>query len=413
MSVVTLKMLGGAATDQTLIDATQFKRDYRIDDVSDQVVDMQTQSPAFYRLLSLFRKGPNTNGIKYGWFRGDIPQVMTTVTAAATDTATTINVVDSSIFQPGMTVMCQRTGEQFFMSRSAMSSLTAITVATGCRGVLGSGAAAATGYALVPGDVLVAMGVNLAERGTATRINHELPRDRWNYCTLFSTSTEITELQDKMASAMKFGFTFPKQLQTAWFKLNRQVNQHLIHGRRGYLDDASEGRRYFCSGFVEQVETNVMDLSQTNGIITWPMWNAFIENLAQPGPSSMSKTLVCGKALFDAINQIHYLIGRQACPPSFSAELGTMISTVTTKGGISVDLVLDRWSFPGQNSGMGLVVDLNHVEFKQIEGLPFQVRENIQANNSHTREDEIYGSASLKVDCEEVHGVIRGATGAM
>jgi hypothetical protein len=390
---------GGLATDQPQFDATSFRGAYRIDDIDEQIKELNSQEATFYRLLRMFRRGPATFQPAFQWMRTDVPAVSTRLTAAANSSATTLYVQDSTIFQPGMLLFCQRTGELMEMSRSKMTSATSIAITT--RGMNGSAAAA-----VVAGDVLVAMGVGLAEHGTATPVNHQLPIFDYNYVSFFSLKVGVTELQQ--ATAMKYNIDFPTEVRNAWFKLNRQVNMHILHGRRSYVDDGTYGRFYYTNGFMHQIQTNVLDLTRVQGILTWPVLNHFLHNLGEPSASSPGKILICGSKLYECLQHISY---NKVSPSEYSSVLGTQVTRVVSTQGLTMDFVLDRHSFPQDHAGNGIVVDMNHVQLREHRGFPFGVRENIQANDAHSREDEIYGSAAVQVEHEEVHGIIKGASG--
>ena len=409
MAVATLKMLGGMdqlpgglATDNTNFDATSFNGDYRIDDIDEQIRELYSQEATFYRMLSLFRRGKPAQNPAYRWVRSDVPAVSSRVTTGVNASATTIYVADSTVFQPGCLVLCPRTQEIMTVVRgTAFSSLVTFTV-TGGRGSNGTTAAA-----LVAGDELQNLGTPLAERGVATNANAQLPVFMFNYVSFFTTKVGVTELQEN--TRMRYNIDFPKQVRDEWFKLQRQVNNHILWSRRSYTDDATYGRYYFTDGFMHQIQSNVVDLSRSGGILTWPMWNNIMHNMGEPTASSPRKVLVCGANLFEAMQVISY---NRTQKVEYETALGTQVSRINTTQGLTVDIVLDRWSFPGDLAGWGIVVDLDHVELKEMGGFPFQVRQNIQDNNVHYREDEIFGSASVQVDHEEVHGIIKGVEGA-
>ncbi len=408
MAVATIKMLGGMdqipgglATDQPLFDATEFRGDYRIDDIDEQLKELYSQEATFYRMLSLFRRGAPSYQPAYQWIRSDVPQVSSRVTTGAAYDATSITVQDATVFQPGSLMFCARTNEIIQVTRDKFESSTVLTV-TGGRGKLDTVAAA-----LVPGDTLTSIGTPLAERGKATNANAQLPVFLYNYVSFFTTKVGVTELQQN--TKMRYGIDFPNQVRDEWFKLQRQINHHILWSKRAYEDDNTYGRYYYTNGFMHQIQSNVVDLSQCGGILTWPIWNNIMHNMGEPSASSPRKVLVCGVNLFEALQHISY---NRTQPVEYEEVLGTQVSRIETTQGLTVDIVLDRWSFPGEQAGMGLVVDMDHVQLREMAGFPFQVRQEIQDNDEHFREDEIYGSASVMVDHEEVHGIIKGVTGA-
>lgn len=393
---------GGLATDQALFDAVSDRNAYRIDDLESTVTDIRTQTSAFFQFLTRFRKGPAATQPKYTWVRDDIPQIMSRVTAAANSSATTIYVVDGSVFQQGMLVLNQRTSEIMEVDRATSQSLTQITITSSTgRGMLGT-----TAQAILAGDILIALGVPLGERGTSTEGNFKVPTFDWNYVSFFSTKTSVTELQQ--VTPMRYGIDFPNAVKDMWFKLHRQVAMMLVFSRKWVKDGGTGvGRMYFMDGLIPQIKTNRLDLTNVDGVLTWGVFNNFLNNLAAPNVSSARKACFCGNNLFEAINTT---ATNKMDPAHFEPSLGTRIMTVVSSQGVEMDCIVDPYVFFGWNAGTGVVCDMNFIEYKEMSGFPWRVRPNIQANNVHYREDEIYGSASLLVKNEECSGLITGVS---
>ena len=391
------RLLGGLATDGTYIDATS-RNWYRVDDVDMSVSDLNQQGPVFFQMLNKFRRGPNTTQPKYSFWLDDVAPVMTYINAGAGYAAgiTAFTVDDATIFTENTLVLNQRTNE--LMLVASVDTTTTITVV---RAQLGTVATA-----LLDNDELMSLGAGLAEKGVANLAGHQLPVSNWNYVSFFSIKKQITELQSM--TEMNFSINMPTEMQRGWFELQRALNQHILWSRKGTVDDATVGRYYYTDGYVTQIKTNRLDLSGVDGILTWPMFNDYMRNIGKNTASSPAKALICGVNLFAALNQISY---NQATPVQYSETLGTSVKRIITDEGMSLDIALDRHSFPGRHSGHGLIVDMNHVQLRTMRGYEFKVRENIQSNDSHVREDEIYGSVSVQVDHEEVHGLITGCVG--
>ena len=397
MAIAPYRFIGGMATDNSYTDATS-RNWYRIDDVEEQISHLNSQGAVFYKILDTFRRGSSVMQPKYSWWNDDVPAILTNINFGAgyNTTDATLVVDDTTIFTPRTLVLNQRTQE--LMIVNSLTDTTTIVVERGVNGT--------DGVAILDNDGLMALGAGLPEKGTANLANSQLPVSDWNYVSYFSIKKQVTELQEK--TDMRFRIDFPKEMRNGWFELQRQVNQQMLWGRKGTRNDATYGRFYYTDGFITQLHSNILDLSEADGILTWPMFNDYFRNTSKDGASSPTKTLICGTSLFAACNQISY---NQASPTEYMETLGTSVKRIETDEGLSVDIVLDRYSFPETHAGMGIVVDLNQVELKAHAGLEFQVRPNIQDNDAHLREDEIYGSASLQVKHEEVHGLIQNCVG--
>lgn len=394
MPIAPIRFLGGHATDNTYTDPVS-RNWYRIDEVSEQLNMLNEESAIFYKILSMFRRGPSVMQPKYTWWKTDVPAVLTRINLPAgyLSTDTTLVVDDATIFTPNAAVLNQRTNEQMIVQ--SIPSTTSIVVT---RGQLSTVAAA-----IVDNDELVSLGPALSEKGVANLANSQLPVSDWNYVSFFSMKKQVTELQEN--TEMRFNINMPDEMKRGWFELQRQINMAILHGRKNIVDDASVGRFYYSDGFIPQLKTNRLDLSLVDGVLTWPQFNDWCRTFTQYSAGSSSRTIVAGTSLFAALNQISY---NQTTPVSYNETLGTMVKSIVSDEGLTLDIVLDRHSFPARHAGWGIVVDMNQVQLRSHQGFDFHVRPNIQSNDAHIREDEIYGSESVQVIHEEVHGLITG-----
>ena len=400
MPVTTLKYLGGLSTDQTNIDASS-RNWYRVDDLDEQVRMLNEPTLEFYMLLQRIGMGAPKSQPKFGIVRSDVPKIKTRVNYSAgyNTTDTSLTVKDASVFTPGTVLQNESTGEQ--MKVTSLDSTTTITVT---RGLLNSPAVAIT-----DGDVLVGINPALGEKGTAHLTNGFLPSLAWNYMSFWAVKAQVTDLQQN--TDMRFGINFSADLQKVYFQEKMRINYALMYSRRGYEDTVDEGRKYYTGGFEQQVQTNVFDLSTADGVLAWPYFNWIGQRVAAANTSSNSKVLLCGRNLYSAIQTIAY---NRIVPNDYGTALGpnTNIMSIRTDDGIVFDVVLDKHLFEGVKSGDGAIIDSNFIEMNKMRGFEDQVRPEIQANDAHTREDEIFGSFSLSVYNEENHGIIRNCKGA-
>jgi hypothetical protein len=95
----------------------------------------------------------------------------------------------------------------------------------------------------------------------------------------------------------------------------------------------------------------------------------------------------------------------------YMPEVSADMIEITTESGNTAKVLLDRHGFPVEEdlSGWGIVVDMGHVFKKEYNNEPMTWKQNIQSNSSHVRQDEYFGSFSLKLEHPSIHGYIRGA----
>ncbi len=398
MPVTTYEYLGGLSTDQSRIDAVS-RNWYRLDELDETVRMLNEPNTEFYKVLQLIGRGPDVRQPKFGITRSDVPAIRTRINDSSgyntTDTALTVK--DASVFTPETIILNENTGEQ--MKIKSIDSLTAITVE---RAFLNSPA-----VAISDDDIITGLNPALGEKGTAHLANGFLPSLAWNYVSFYAVKAQVTDLQQN--TDMRFGISFSNDLQKIWFQELQRINAALMWSRRGYEDTIDQGRKYYTAGFAQQVQTNVFDLSSVNGILTWPYFNWLAERVALANTSSPSKVLLVGQSLFSAINTISY---NRVVRNEYDERIGTRVLSVTTDSGITFDVMLDRSIFTGPRAGDGAIVDSNFIEMRQHAGFGDTVRPEIQANDAHIREDEIFGSYALVVYNEENHGMIKNCRGA-
>lgn len=398
MPVVPINYLGGLETSQTNIDATS-RNWYRPDEVDYRQLDYRRMDPVFYRMLEAIGRGQAKSQPKYIWFRDDIPQTESLVNYASgyNTTDATFTVENAAVFTPNMLIMNRRTEE--LMLITAINSLTSITVTRGYNGTVAA--------AITDRDELASLMPALSERGTANLRNGYLPVSDYNYIGFYSQKVQVTELQQ--GTPMQLGIDFPRDVQRAYFQLRQEISRALLWSVRGVVDDATYGRYYYFGGLMQQLKTNVWDLAACDGVMTWPLWNEIARNTTKSSASSDTKVCICGQLVFEAVNMMDYA---RVQPVVYSEVLGTRVKRVVTDEGVIIDFVLDKWSFPRSHAGMGVIMDMPLVSCHQHSAFPMRVRPNIQANDSHVREDEVYGSESIMVQHEECFAVIKNCKGA-
>jgi len=398
MPVTTYEYLGGLATDSSNIDAVN-RNWYRMDELDENVRMLNQPNLEFHKLLSMIGKGKQKIQPKYGIVRSDVPRIKTRIddSSGYTTADTALTVKDASVFTEGTVIQNEETGEQ--MKVTSVDSTTQITVT---RGFLNSPT-----VAISDDDTLVGLNPALGEKGKAHLTNGFLPSLSWNYISFWAVKAQITEMQQN--TDMRFSIGFSDNLKKAYFQEKMRINYALMYSRRGYEDNATDGRFYYTAGFEQQVQSNVFDISSANGILTWPYFNHIGERVAANNTSSSSKILLVGQRLWSAIQTISY---NRVMRNEYDQSIGTNVMNIQTDTGITFDVMLDRHLFTGNKSGDGAIIDSNFIEMVDFKGFEDQVRPEIQDNDAHVREDEIFGSYGLTVYNEENHGIIRNCRGA-
>lgn len=236
---------------------------------------------------------------------------------------------------------------------------------------------------------------------------------RWNAVSLVGETFKVSRMQENSFVSDGWG-QVEKAVVDTMLDVRRKVGKALIFNARGTTDLGADGREYVSQGFLNYIQTGLMDLGGQNGNLTWPILNDWLEARFDPDASSTTKELVAGLTLFKAVQRMARDTNHIAEKPYFAPELGTMVYTIETDGGYNVNVMLDKYGL-AVNEGLGdwgLLLDMQHIEHAYFNGFEFQWLQNIQSPRAiNVREDAYVGSFSLIVKHEETHGLLRGAGG--
>lgn len=236
---------------------------------------------------------------------------------------------------------------------------------------------------------------------------------RWNTVSVVGETFKVSRMQQNSYVSNNWG-QVEKAVVDTMLDVRRKVGKALIFNARGTTDLGANGREYVSQGFLNYIQTGLMDIGGQNGNLTWPILNDWMEARFDPDASSTTKELVAGLTLFKAVQRMARDTGHMDTDPYFEPQLGTMVYTIRTDGGYTVNVMLDKYGL-AVNEGLGdwgLLLDMAHIDNAYYNGLQFQWLQNIQSPRSvMVREDAYMGSFSLIVKHENVHGLLRGAGG--
>jgi hypothetical protein len=375
---------------------------FRIRNIDPLIKELNMDDGIFYKILNMFATEEPAFSPKYEWSEDDVPAVTTKINLAAgyNTTATGLTVDDALGLIENSIIQVAETKEILYVT--AVGSSTTITVV---RGFAGS-----TPAAISDNDTLLFHGDQLPELAAANVNNGSIPTAFYNYIQRWSSGVQISDIQDVVQMMGGVG-QMPREVLRQALKMKRQINNALIRGRRNAIISpvtANDGFVYMTHGFESYVTTNELDLASDNGNLSYEAVNTFANPIFNATASSPSKAVVCGEVLFSAFTKLAF---DRFSPATFEPTLGATLLTIMTDQGGKLDIILDKYGFPAGTplSGEGIVVDLAHVKLKELNGQPLAWRQNVQANDAHTRQDELWGTASLKLTHETTHGKIKGA----
>jgi hypothetical protein len=339
----------------------------------------------------------------YWWTEDTRLDIHTTLTALVTATGTTLTVADPRIaivntflFSPDDSEVMKVTAVDYTNSQ--------LTVTRGYNGTARVAKAA--------GAKVIAMPAFMAELSDPNEGNGRLPGEKkWNCVSIVSSTFKVSKMQQNSNVLDNWGKA-EKAVVDTMLDVRRQVGKALMFNARGTNAITNEGQEYISNGLMNYIQTGLLDLGTLNSNLTWPVLNDWLEARFDPDASSTTKELIAGLWLFKAIQRMVRDTKDETITPYFQPELGTMVYTISTDAGYTVNVMLDKYGL-AVNEGLGdwgFLVDMAHIEGMHYNGFEFQWIPNIQATRSVMyREDAYLGSFSLIVKHESTHGVIRGA----
>ena len=385
-------------TGITVGDNDQF---FRIRDIDPLIKELNTDSGIFYKVLTMLPSEEPANQPKYEWAEDDVPAVTTQINnAAGYDAVTTSIVVDDGLgLIANSLIYIAESREIMYVTAVSTNTLTVV------RGFAGSSPAA-----INDNDTVLFLGDQLPETAVANVNNGSIPTQYFNYIQRWSKGVKISDMQDNVNMLGGVG-QMPREVMRKALEMKRQMNNALIRGRKNMIVSpvsSDDGFVYTSDGFESYITTNVLDIGGNNGSVSWESLNGFLNPIFTATSSSPTKQLICGEALFSLITKISW---DRFEPAAFEETLGAVVKRIVTDQGGVIDVVLDKYGFPAGTplSGEGIIPDLAHVKLKEFVGQPLSWRPNVQANDAHVRQDELWGTASLKLSHESTMGRIVGA----
>lgn len=359
-------------------------------------------------LLTLIEKfspmaGKSLNEPVIWWTEDSRLNIHTDLSATATDSAATITVDDARIAVVGTFLFTPADGE--VMKVTGVNYTTNVITVT--RGYNGTAASAKS-----IDDKVISLSQYMAELGDLPEGNGRLPGTaRWNCISIVSSTFKVSKMQQNSFVLDGWGQVEQGVLDTL-LDVRRQVGKALLFNSRGATDTGADGMEYISQGLLHYIQTGMLDLGQINSNLTWPILNDFMEARFEPDASGQTKELLAGLWLFKAIQRLVRDAKGVTVTPYFEPALGTMVYTISTDSGYTVNVILDRFGL-AVNEGLGdwgFLLDMPLISGAQYNGFEFQWLQNVQpARSVMYREDAYLGSFSLILKHETCHGVIRGA----
>jgi hypothetical protein len=354
-------------------------------DVSPKIAKLvPLNDPFLSLLLQIDQRGAEQARII--WFEDRPYDCWTTLSAALTDSATSISVADASVFRIKDIVQVPLTGETM---RVTAFDPTANTI-TVTRSWGTTVAAAATS-----GAYILNMGNAMEENSNSPGIRVGQPSEKYNFVqeirTPFAGSAKVLKMALRTNEDERKRLTF-QSMQFHKFAMARMA----LFGERQY--DATN-KIWTMGGLREYLVSNVYNvgaaLNQTG-------FDKYVcEPLFKYDPSPA--LLTCSRGIF---SQINAWAGDKIETTSGEDTFGIRLRKYRSAHG---DLLLaPSLIFEKGYAGWGFAVHMNNLKWANFTKTTLD--RNIQENDLHGWKDEVWGEYSMEVRLPETHVVIQNVT---
>lgn len=327
---------------------------------------------------------------KYSWMEDDLGARWDAINNGAgyANNATSIIVDNGDYFSAGDQVKVPRTGEVMLVTAVATNTLTVTR---------GFGVTAAA--ALVDNDPIVIIG-NVNEEGSGTRtLKSTLEVEVFNYTQIFKTPFGVTNTQN---STDMFGG------QDLSYQQKKKGIEHMVDMERAFmfgekkLDTSGSHPKRATGGLLSFLNQNNYDAS---GALTQSEFDQNVAELAFRYGSS-EKLMLCSARVLSVING--WATGKLQIQQG-EDTFGLSVTKYVTPFGV-LNLVYHPLLEGAVYGGYGVILDVENIKNRPLQGRDTKLETNIQANDEDQRKDQYLTEAGLQVSLPKTHAVVTGVT---
>ena len=351
-------------------------------------------TPLISLLKQLKRNTVPAKNPKFSWMEDDLGARWDAINnAAGYDNTATSLVVDNGVyFTAGDIVKVPRTGEVMLVT-AVDNGTNTITV------IRGYGVTAAA--ALNDNDPIVIVG-NANEEGSGTReIKTTKEVEVFNYTQIFKTPFGVTNTEN--ATDMYGGSDLNYQRKKKGIEHLVDMTRAFYFGERKEDLTGNKPRRT-TGGILSFLTENNYD---AGGQLTQAEFdNNISEVVFRYG--SKEKLLLCSARLLSVINE--WALGKLQIDQN-AKRFGLNIMEYLTPFGV-FKLVYDPILEGAEYGGYGIVLDVENIKYRPLQGRDTKLETNIQGNDEDQVIEQYITEAGIEVRLPKTHAVITGVTGS-
>ena len=357
----------------------------RVVEMRDKIYHLEPAATPLTMLLNKVSKEASDNP-KFEWTEDEAKPITDTVNGTFTTTTLTTFAVDNgSYFHAHDIIKDQNSGEVMLVTAVSTNTLSVT------RNVFGTSPAE-----IIDGANLLIMGSAFPENHAGPGAVEVVTASKYNYTQIFrdrfgvSATVQASKLYggDKLAYLQKVrGIDHAKGIEMAMFFGERSSDET--------IDDGNYGRRT-TGGINQIISTNATDVGSG--------WAS--SALATTGPldfryGSDTKLLFCSLAGAAKIASVASATGYLELAQGEST-FGLKITKLVAAAGTY--LIVPHKLFINEYADMAIVVDMDQVAFRYLNGRDTKLRTNVQSPGVDGRMDEYLSEVGLERRLEKVHG---------
>ena len=255
------------------------------------------------------------------------------------------------------------------------------------------------------GHEIIKLGNAMEENSLAPDTWAAQPKKRFNYVQTFRDPFDGS--WDQSAEGVTAGPSERDRMRTEkLFEHRVNIERQVLFGERKEWIDTNNDVRRMTGGIIQFLEetsgTTVYDLGSTNnGVLTETEWRNFLSQGMKHGANT--KLFLTSRAVAQRLDE--HAAGRiktTSEEETFGLKLNRYI---TTHGDV---LISTTELFENYYGDMGLLLDIDNITLRALDGEDSTLKTNIQENDRDGWKDEYMTKMGLKLELAKTHAILEG-----
>ncbi len=364
----------------------------RVRDVAPLLYQLEPDQGPLTALLAKLRMKEATDP-KVEWFEDQLNPRFDTLAANVLTTDSTITVTNFKFFRAGDILMINNS-EKMLVTATPTTTSVAVTRAYGTT----TAQAATSGQ-----QILILSNANQENAGVRAIITTQKV-NQFNYCQIFRTPIGLSGTE--MATKTWAGMDKNTERNKIFIEHRKDIEYAFLFGEK-FEDLTGAHPQRTTQGVVNFIKTNIKNVAN----LTEQEWEDFLRICFRYG--SREKVVLCSPKLIQVINgfarakiQTHSDESTYGITMSLYQNSGRKVMLVEHPLLTNYDLN-DLTGI----AGYGILLDIQDLAMRYLQGRGTMLRENIQTNDADGEIDEYLGEVGLEMHLEPKHGLITGVQG--